>query len=54
LWILDEPFVALDLAAQEVLSGVINAHLQHQGMVLLTSHQAVALAGAGSSYRLTA
>jgi heme exporter protein A len=54
LWILDEPFVALDLAAQEVLSGVINAHLHHQGMVLLTSHQAVALAGAGNSYRLTA
>jgi heme exporter protein A len=54
LWILDEPFVALDLAAQEVLSGVINAHLHHQGMVLLTSHQAVALAGAGISYRLTA
>jgi heme exporter protein A len=54
LWILDEPFVALDLAAQEVLSGVINAHLHHQGMVLLTSHQSLVLAGAGNSYRLTA
>ena len=54
LWILDEPFVALDTAAQTVLSEVINAHLGKQGMVLFTSHQAVALAGQGQSYRLTA
>ena len=54
LWILDEPFVALDNAAQNVLSGVINSHLSKQGMVLLTSHQAVSLAGQGQSYRLTA
>ena len=54
LWILDEPFVALDNAAQNVLSEVINSHLSKQGMVLLTSHQAVSLAGQGQSYRLTA
>jgi heme exporter protein A len=54
LWILDEPFVALDNAAQNVLSEVINSHLLKQGMVLLTSHQAVSLAGQGQSYRLTA
>jgi heme exporter protein A len=54
LWILDEPFVALDTAAQNVLSDVINAHLRKQGMVLFTSHQAVSLAGHGQSYRLTA
>jgi heme exporter protein A len=53
LWILDEPFVALDTAAQTVLSEVINAHLSKQGMVLFTSHQAVSLAGQGQSYRLT-
>ena len=53
LWILDEPFVALDTAAQAVLSEVINAHLGKQGMVLFTSHQAVSLAGQGQSYRLT-
>ena len=52
LWILDEPFVALDPAAQNALSEVINAHLTRQGMVLLTSHQAVSLAGQGRSYRL--
>ena len=54
LWILDEPFVALDTAAQTVLSEVINAHLGKQGMVLFTSHQAVSLAGQGQSYRLMA
>lgn len=54
LWILDEPFVALDAAAQKVLSEVINGHLNRQGMVLFTSHQLVTLAGQGRSYRLTA
>lgn len=53
LWILDEPFVALDAAAQKVLSEVINGHLNRQGMVLFTSHQMVTLAGQGRSYRLT-
>jgi heme exporter protein A len=54
LWILDEPFVALDTAAQKVLTEVLNEHLNRQGMVLLTSHQAVSLAGQGKAYRLTA
>lgn len=54
LWILDEPFVALDAAAQKVLSEVISGHLNRQGMVLFTSHQLVTLAGQGRSYRLTA
>lgn len=54
LWILDEPFVALDTMAQNALSEVINAHLAKEGMVLLTSHQAVSLGGQGFSYRLTA
>lgn len=54
LWVLDEPFVALDTMAQNALSEVINAHLTKQGMVLLTSHQAVSLGGQGLMYRLTA
>ena len=54
LWILDEPFVALDPAAQHALAEVVNAHLARKGMVLLTSHQAVSLAGQGRSYRLSA
>ena len=54
LWVLDEPFVALDTAAQNALSQVLNGHLAKQGMVLLTSHQAVSLGGQGFSYRLNA
>jgi heme exporter protein A len=44
-WILDEPFDALDAHSVQVLSGLIEAHAQRGGAVLLTSHQAVVLAG---------
>ena len=54
LWILDEPFVALDAAAQNALSGVINAHLNDAGMLLVTSHQPLSLQGQALSYQLTA
>ncbi len=43
LWILDEPFNALDVAATAWLSGLIETHVQHGGMVVLTSHQDVIL-----------
>lgn len=43
LWILDEPFSALDVAAVEQLQTVIRAHLQRGGMVMLTTHQEVTL-----------
>lgn len=46
LWVLDEPFNALDTAATAWLSGLIEAHLQRSGMVVLTSHQDVALSAA--------
>ena len=39
LWILDEPFNALDTAANAWLTGLIEAHLKSNGMVVLTSHQ---------------
>jgi heme exporter protein A len=39
LWILDEPFNALDTAANAWLTGLIEAHLRNAGMVVLTSHQ---------------
>ncbi len=43
LWILDEPFVALDVAAVELLQGIISAHIESGGMAVLTTHQEVPL-----------
>jgi heme exporter protein A len=45
LWVLDEPFAALDAAAIDTLCGVMQTHLQSGGMVILTSHQPVPLPG---------
>ncbi len=54
LWILDEPFVALDVAAVDWLAGVISAHLQRGGMAVMTTHQAVNIpAGAVKELRLS-
>lgn len=39
LWILDEPFNALDTLATEWLAGLIRGQLQRAGIVVLTSHQ---------------
>lgn len=39
LWILDEPFNALDVKAIADLQDCLKAHLQHDGMIVLTSHQ---------------
>jgi heme exporter protein A len=44
LWVLDEPFNALDTVANAWLLGLIEAQLQRGGLVVLTSHQPVALA----------
>ena len=52
LWVLDEPFVALDARAVEALRQVLSQHVAQGGMVLYTSHQPVPLDGSGSSYRL--
>ncbi len=43
LWVLDEPFNALDTAATAWLTGLIQTHLSNKGMVLLTSHQDVCI-----------
>jgi heme exporter protein A len=43
LWLLDEPFNALDQDANEALQALIQGHLIRGGMVALSSHQAVAL-----------
>jgi len=44
LWILDEPFTALDVHAVAFLTEKISAHLETQGTVVLTSHQPLTLA----------
>lgn len=43
LWILDEPFTALDVRGVAVLRGVIEAQLARGGIVVLTTHQDVGL-----------
>ena len=43
LWILDEPFTALDSAAVDFLQSVIRQHVDQGGMVMLTTHQEVSL-----------
>ncbi|ODU10136.1 MAG: hypothetical protein ABS84_04540 [Rubrivivax sp. SCN 71-131] len=45
LWVLDEPFNALDVAAVDWLAGLLQAHLGGGGIVVLTSHQTLPLDG---------
>jgi heme exporter protein A len=52
LWILDEPFVALDMAAVTLLCGILDEHLTRGGLLVFTSHQPVQLASRGTSLRL--
>lgn len=43
LWILDEPFAALDARALETVVGLVDEHLARGGMAILTTHQEVAI-----------
>ncbi len=43
LWVLDEPFTALDLDAVDLLQGLIARHVADGGLVVLTTHQEVPL-----------
>jgi heme exporter protein A len=43
LWILDEPFAALDTEMTQVLAAHISQHLAHGGMAILTTHQPVTI-----------
>jgi len=45
LWVLDEPFVALDAAAVGWLAATLAEHLAGGGMAILTSHQEVEIEG---------
>jgi heme exporter protein A len=46
LWLLDEPTLGLDQAAQLSLDRLIQAHRDQGGMVIATSHQPLAMPGA--------
>jgi heme exporter protein A len=45
LWILDEPFTALDTKAVDMLGALIGEHLAQGGSAVVTSHQAIPLEG---------
>ena len=53
LWVLDEPFNALDSAATGWLTGLIEGQLARGGLVVLTSHQPVPLSDALPQIGLT-
>ena len=44
LWILDEPFTALDHATVKLMEQLLSDHVATGGMVILTSHQILSLA----------
>jgi heme exporter protein A len=45
LWVLDEPFTALDIKAIAQLSEILGGHLTAGGMIVFTTHQEVDLSG---------
>jgi heme exporter protein A len=53
LWVLDEPFNALDAAATDWLAGRVRAQLAGGGIVVLTSHQAVPVDGLADQVTVT-
>ena len=46
LWVLDEPFVALDTAVVPEIAALLAAHLRRGGMVVYTTHQEVPIEAA--------
>lgn len=43
LWVLDEPFTALDVAGVSLVQDLLDDHAENGGMAILTSHQTVSL-----------
>ena len=43
LWILDEPFTALDRTSRGVFENIMSRHLNQGGMIILTSHHSINL-----------
>lgn len=52
LWVLDEPFTALDVKGVELLQRQIAEHVSGGGIALLTTHQEVPLTTGGQTRRL--
>ncbi len=52
LWILDEPFTALDVAAVDFLQSLISKHIEKGGLVILTTHQDVSITADKSARQL--
>ncbi|HEY0570923.1 MAG TPA: ATP-binding cassette domain-containing protein, partial [Enterovirga sp.] len=46
LWLLDEPTLALDMAAQTMLTGLMQGHLAGGGLVIAATHTPLDLPGA--------
>ncbi len=49
LWILDEPLVALDVSAVKLIQGLLERHLQEDGMVVMTTHQEIDITAASTT-----
>ena len=45
IWILDEPFTAIDRLGVRNLETLIQRHISNGGLVMLTTHQPLALEG---------
>jgi heme exporter protein A len=55
LWILDEPFAALDIASTEVLALRLGEHMANGGMTIITTHQDVSISAlSNQTLRLSA
>lgn len=54
LWIMDEPFTALDVSGVGLVRSLLEAHLRQGGMAVLTSHQMVEVRGDVLSLDLSA
>jgi heme exporter protein A len=46
LWLLDEPTLALDAAAQAMLAGLMHDHLAEGGLLIAATHAPLGLSGA--------
>lgn len=49
LWILDEPLVALDVAAVKLIQELLERHLQQGGMIVMTTHQEIDVPAASTT-----